>query len=529
MSHGSPIRLRKLALALGLTLLLMATTAAADVTYPIVDTGQSQCFDNHVGINPPSAGEAFYGQDAQLDGIQPSYTVSGDGLTVYDNITGLTWTKSPDTDRDGDIDYDDKLLYSETQAYADQLNAEEFGGYNDWRLPSIKELYSLMNFDGTDPSGPDPVNLSPFIDTTYFDFAYGDESAGDRIIDAQFWSSNECLDDVFDGQEAAFGLNLADGRIKGYPTGAPGFVPRYVYYVRGNPDYGDNAFVDNGDGTISDTATGLMWTQNDHGGDGDGPRSGVLWEEALAYAQQMNDEAYLGYNDWRLPNAKELQSIVDYDRAPGATGSAALDPLFNPTQITNEEGEVDWPWYWSSTTHIKSNGMGDNGAYVCFGRGMGFMQNQWMDVHSAGCQRSDLKDGNFLGYNYNPDGYYFGNAPQGDASRAYNYVMLVRDVADAAVDDDPDQTAVPSTFEVAAAYPNPFNPTVTVQFSLAAGGEVTVSLINTLGQTVQTSRADYGAGQHRVELDASGNANGMYVVQLRYANQTVEQNVVLMK
>jgi hypothetical protein len=58
-----------------------------------------------------------------------------------------------------------------------------------------------------------------------------------------------------------FGVNFADGRIKGYPgdispRGQP--MKQFVRYVRGNPEYGINDFADNGDGTITDTATGLM-------------------------------------------------------------------------------------------------------------------------------------------------------------------------------------------------------------------------------------------------------------------------------
>jgi hypothetical protein len=115
------------------------------------------------------------------------------------------------------------------------------------------------------------------------------------------------------GNPTAFGVNFADGRIKGYPKSAnrcegPVVNRLYVRYVRGNPSHGTNDFYDNGDGTISDRATGLMWSKADSG-------KGMNWEAALAWVQARNKEDYLGHNDWRLPHAKELQSLVDYTRA----------------------------------------------------------------------------------------------------------------------------------------------------------------------------------------------------------------------
>ncbi len=391
-----------------------------DLSYTIVDTGQTSCYNNTSEIACPDDGEAFYGQDAQYDGNQPSYTISADGLTVYDNVTGLTWTQSPDLDGDGDIDVDDKLTFTEAQAYPDILNEENYGGYSDWRLPSMKQLYSLMNFDGTDPNptSSNSAGLTPFIDTDYFDFAYGDMASGERIIDAQIWSSDAYTGTVFGDQSAAFGLNLADGRIKGYPTDGGGPVTKlnYVYFVSGDTDYGVNEFADNDDGTVTDSATGLMWSQDDSG-------SGMDWEDALDWAQQKNDENYLGYDDWRLPDAKEMQSIVDYSRSPDATGSAAIDPVFNVTEITNEAGEADYPWFWTSTTHINDDGSGARSVYICFGRGLGSMDGtNVIDVHGAGCQRSDPKDSDLDDY---PS---WGNGPQGDVHRVSNYVRLVRDV-----------------------------------------------------------------------------------------------------
>jgi hypothetical protein len=310
---------------------------------------------------------------------------------------------------DGDITASDKRTYAAATSGAASYRA---GGHSDWRLPTIKELYSLILFSGVDPSGYEGTStgsLVPFIDTEYFDFAYGDTGAGERIIDAQYATSTEYVDHS-GAVDLLFGVNFADGRIKGYGLSLFGRDKTFfVLYVRGNPTYGENAFQDNGDGTITDQATGLMWMANDSG-------EGLNWEEALAYAEGFE---YAGYGDWRLPDAKELQSILDYTRAPGTTGSAAIDPVFSSTGLTNEAGEPDFPSYWTSTTHANwSQVAGGYAAYVSFGRAMGYM-NGWEDVHGAGAQRSDPKAGD-------PADYPTGHGPQGDAIRIYNYVRLVR-------------------------------------------------------------------------------------------------------
>jgi hypothetical protein len=408
------------------------------LSYPIVDTGQTLCYDNAAEIVCPGTESPFYGQDAQYQGNQPSYTISADGKTVHDNVTGLTWQRSPDTNGDGVLTYDDKLTLAQAQALLVSLNAANYGGYSDWRLPSVKELYSLINFTGSEPLAggaagvgcgdsagatgvippatgpggaappgggggqPEPV---PFIDTDVFTFSYGFTDSGERTIDSQYISSDLRNGPV--GPEV-FGVNFADGRIKPYgtPPGCSVETRYFVLLVRGNPDYGKNDFRDNGDGTITDQATGFMWTTDDS-------QKGMNWEEALAWIQEMNAKNYLGYNDWRLPNAKELQSLMDYSRQTEATGSPAIDPVFNVTAIHNETGAVDYPYYWAATTH------GSEGVYVAFGRGLGYMNGEWVDVHGSGTQRSDPKSGD-------PAAFPTGRGPQGDAIRIYNYVRLVR-------------------------------------------------------------------------------------------------------
>ncbi len=385
--------------SLALSLNLLGT----DNQYQVVDTGQERCYDSSKEIPYPKTGEDFYGQDAQFQGLAPSYKVNGDG-TVSDLNTGLMWLQDPGPKKTFD------------QAVAGARNCRT-GGHDDWRMPTIKELYSLIDFRGTDPNptSRDTSSLRPFIDSKAFKFQYGKEEDGDRIIDSQFATSSVYKASTMDGNRTMFGVNFADGRIKGYPIGdihGRGEKKYYVLYVRGNPDYGKNQFSDNGDGTVTDKATGLVWSKSDSG-------KGMDWHDALAWVRRKNAEKYLGHDDWRLPNAKELQSIVDYQRCPDATDSPAIDPVFQTTQITNKAGSKDYPNFWTGTTHCSSGGNSDRAVYISFGRAMGYMHGKWMDVHGAGAQRSDLKSGD-------PSMVPQGRGPQGDEIRILNFVRCVR-------------------------------------------------------------------------------------------------------
>ncbi len=394
-------------------------TNNTNLTYPLADTDQNSCYNDTIAIGCVAGDQEFSGQDAQYLGNIPNYVDNEDG-TISDVVTGLMWFKTPDINNDGTIDINDKLTKAQMDTFVEEINNEGFAGYNDWRLPQIKELYSLILFSGTDPSSGDESNLIPFIDIDYFDFAYGDTANGERTIDSQYGSANLYVGS--NENSLLFGVNFADGRIKGYGlTGFDGDDKTFlVLLVRGNPDYGINNFQDNGDSTISDLATELMWSQDDSD-------MGMNWADALAWIETKNNENYLGYNDWRLPNIKELQSIIDYSRSPDTTDSPAIDPIFNTTSITNERNETDYPYFWSSTTHVGSNQSAQAASYVSFGRALGYMNNNWVDVHGAGAQRSDPKAGN-------PEDYPEGFGPQGDAIRIFNYVRPVR--GGAVFDDD---------------------------------------------------------------------------------------------
>lgn len=340
-------------------------------SFKIVDTGQTTFFNNsaEMGSNPTSSGDSFYGQDAQFSGNQPSYTVSGDGKTVSDNVTGLVWMKGPNSDLSAPL-ASDKMSRTGANAYVISMNAASYGGYSDWRLPSLKELYSLIIFSGIDPSGYEDSDISglvPFIDTDAFNFAFGETDAGERIVDSQYLTTNTYVSTA--SGTLYFGVNFADGRIKGYGSTLNGVDKTFfVQLVRENTSYGSNSFTNNGDGTITDSATGLMWGQADSG-------EGMNWEDALSWIQTKNNENYLGHSDWRLPNGKEMQSIVDYSHAPDYDGKPAIDTTyFSCTSITNEMSEADFPWYWTGTTHQswESSGSGSAAVYIPFGRATGY-------------------------------------------------------------------------------------------------------------------------------------------------------------
>lgn len=406
-------------------------------TFKIVSTDVTACYDNANIIPCPALpSQPFFGQYPGTS--LPSFQSNSNG-TVTDLVTGLTWQRSPDQNgnNNGVITKTDKLTWPQVQARVAALNASNWGGFSDWRVPLIKELFSLTNWNGTDPSGyngTSTVSFTPFIDTNYFQFAYGDQAAGERIIDSQYASSDMYNELSFSGSQQLFGFNFADGRIKGYDLLMPGGAQKVfsLIAVRGNNAYGQNSFTDNGDGTVTDGATGLMWTKDDS-------QSAMNWEAALAWAQTKNAAGWCGHNDWRLPNAKELQSIVDYTRSPGTTASAAIDPVFNCSPILNEAGRADFPWFWTSTTHISNDGTASHGAwavYVCFGRAVGWMKKigntyySLVDVHGAGAQRSSPKSGTFVGNYMGVDSLghpVYGLGPQGDVLRVSNYVRLVRD------------------------------------------------------------------------------------------------------
>ena len=181
-----------------------AETSSA--TYTLNETGQGFCYNSDgENIDCPAAGEAFYGQDAQFTGAAFDFTDNGDG-TVTDNVTGLTWEQSPNSGPSS---------WPEAQEYCEALS---LGGQDDWRMPSLKELFSISNFSAG----------WPYLDTTYFDLTVNDSISKDE----QYWADNYYVGKTAEGQyDAAFGVNHATGHIKAYPALVTGPMGKYVRCV----------------------------------------------------------------------------------------------------------------------------------------------------------------------------------------------------------------------------------------------------------------------------------------------------------
>ena len=180
----------------------------------------------------------------------------------------------------------------------------------------------------------------------------------------------------------------------------------YVRAVRGTTPLYDMDYTDNGDETVTDNSTGLMWAKNDSGETMD-------WLEALEYA---NNSEYAGYTDWRLPNSKELESLVDYEKT---TFPAINTDYFNMT-VDSFDSEEDHCYFWTGTTQ------GDfkyTACYVSFGQAWSKKNSSavtYYDWHGAGAQRSDPKTGD-------PSDYELASEMATDYISINNYVRLVRD------------------------------------------------------------------------------------------------------
>ena len=226
-----------------------------------------------------------FGEDSDYSINPMSYTDNGDG-TVTDNVTGLMWQKQFD------------IIMRKWAEALSQCEGLTLAGYTDWRLPAKKELMGIVNYRTILPA----INET-FFNTTSWDYWTTTTSAGYPSL--------------------AWHVDFGTGRVERSDK----LDELYVRCARGEPQPTPN-LIDNGNGTITDNVTGLIWQQSEE--------DFKDWESAITYCQELS---LSGYSDWRLPNIKELESMVsDTKYIP------ALDINYFPYARTSD--------YWSSTTDL---------------------------------------------------------------------------------------------------------------------------------------------------------------------------------
>ena len=281
----------------------------------------------------------------------PSYTNNGDGTTT-DNVTGLMWVSDPGS-----------ALYTWQNALSScavtMNSGSGFAGYTDWRLPNIRELVSIMSYTqlpgcaidlAAFPGSQCATGLYYWSSTTsvgtptyawaaYLLFGYirdrpktgsynvrcvrGGPEASAASGGSVHSSANCAFPDT--GQTSCYsGTAQSACPVAGYEYQDGDFssiasTPSYTLYSGG---------------VVVDNRTGLMWAST-----GSANGTAIFWTNALASCE---GSTFGGYSNWRLPNVKELQSIVDY-----AVSTPPIDAIaFPSTQLG---------CYWTSTSYSSTN------------------------------------------------------------------------------------------------------------------------------------------------------------------------------
>ena len=284
----------------------------------VPDTGQDLCYDweriicddwHMAGPNQvcdsepycPETGEDFYGQDAHYTINPPDLTDNGDG-TVTDNLTQIIWEQKTAENEPTIFSYDEAISYCANLT---------LGGSANWRLPTRKEYSTLLNL-GT---------ISPALDITYFP-----HYTGDTPNDVYYWTSSEYHADPTKVWRIQLSFGIIEGASKVDDLGKARCV---LADQEPSPNY-----TNNGNGTVTDNLTGLMWEQKTVDGGSRDKDITRTWLDALNYCEDL----ILGaFSDWRLPNPKELERIIDL-----STSSPAADTTYFPN--TNDG------FYWTGTT-----------------------------------------------------------------------------------------------------------------------------------------------------------------------------------
>ena len=283
-------------------------------------TGQNDCYNlNGEIITTPQKDDTLYGQDGNYNINPISYEkiISDDIELIKDKNTGLIWELKSSNPNDINFAKDRYSWEDAKRKYIEKLNTNRYGGFDDWRLPNREELRSIVDYSGVSPALSSEIfpNTEP----------------------AFYWSK-----DIFgDSKDMAWGVYFAYGCGICYATHKEYFVRA----VRGgyNPKFGDSEnynFIVNSDRTVSDLNTNLMWYQDE--------LEDMSFDVATEFCKKLN---FAGHNDWRIPNIKELGTILDVSKKDEYWGHKKIFPNIKTAPLG---------FYWASSTFGSTFGWGIN-------------------------------------------------------------------------------------------------------------------------------------------------------------------------
>ena len=318
------------------TLTLANAVAAAEVPYKMragleeVDYEKLNRIEN---FKLPDSGQFrettfVHGEDRDYTRNPMSFSIAGDDLIVLDNNTGLMWERhlnwqwEKTTPPQGDWRPQDVFAYKDGEPrrrpyhegvqYCKNL---ELGGYSDWRMPSMKEGHTIAHYASARPT----IHMKYFKDVDPGLPGYGDRGKGGM------WGGPIAPDH----NNSGWHLGFIDGHFMGYPRS--GYKTTRCVRADNNGGYFRPDYVDNGDGTVMDKVTDLIWQQATDGKLRD-------WEGSI---QHCEDLVFAGHDDWKLPSNKELSSTVDL-------------LLYKPAIDTTYFPDTDYKaYYWSRTPETR--------------------------------------------------------------------------------------------------------------------------------------------------------------------------------
>jgi len=234
---------------------------------------------------------------------------------VRDNNTGLVWEMKTEANAgihatNAKVKWDDRNVLAETS------NTEALCGIQTWRVPTVVELATIVNAN----------RINPALDTNRFPNGAGSH-----------WASVPVAGDAANGWVVNFFAGIPILKVKSGPM-----AQRLVSGEHQANDTSDDRYTVI-DGTVTDGVTGLMWKQCPEGLEGSdcsvGAAGLLIWGGSMKRAR---DSDFAGYTDWRLPNMKELLSIVAFDQSSPAINTTVFP---GTTEI-----------FWSSTPKYVTTG-----------------------------------------------------------------------------------------------------------------------------------------------------------------------------